>query len=189
MSLACERVESAEVLTASSSLVLRWDAPALEALLGSRRSAGLRVRASRWIADRDGLPLARLGAEYGLAAWSCRCRRAGGRLPLGAGSRSRSARAAPYAAAGAGWRLFGSDGRDLRAVFSLGLGVGVLSPQTMRAGLAWRASSSAWSWTAYAGRSPGCCVGGDTGPPGGGPRPVASAGVGPEALLMFGARL
>ena len=153
VSLACGRVESAEVLTASSSLVLRWDAPALEALLGSRRPAGLRVRASRWIADRDGLPLARLGAEYGLGGLELSLSAGRGRLPLGAGSRFAVARAAPYAAASAGWRLFGSDGRDLRAVFSLGLGGGVLSPRTMRAGLAWRASSSAWSWTAYAGRS------------------------------------
>ncbi len=188
VSLACERVESAEVLTASSSLVLRWDAPALEALLGSRRSAGLRVRASRWIADRDGLPLARLGAEYGLGGLELSLSAGRGRLPLGAGSRFAVARAAPYAAAGAGWRLFGSDGRDLRAVFSLGCGGGALSPRTSRAGLAWRASSGAWSWSAYAGRSRVTAWVGIPGhrEAGRGRSPARASGR--EALLMFEAR-
>ena len=89
VSLACERVESAEVLTASSSLVLRWDAPALEALLGSRRSAGLRVRASRWIADRDGLPLARLPTRLPARAGGC-----SGRTAVTCGRCSPSAAAA-----------------------------------------------------------------------------------------------
>ena len=188
VSLACERVESAEVLTASSSLVLRWDAPALEALLGSGPPAGLRVRASRWIADRGGLPLARLGAEYGLGGLELSLSAGRGRLPLGAGSRYAYARAAPYAAAGAGWRLFGSDGRDLRAVFSLGRGGGALSPRTSRAGLAWRASSSAWSWTAYAGRSRVAAWVGIPGhrEAGRGRSPARASGR--EALLMFEAR-
>ena len=189
VSLACGRVESAEVLTASSSLALRWDAPALEALLGSRRSAGLRVRASRWIADRDGLPLARLGAEYGLGGLELSLSAGRGRLPLGAGSRFAHARAAPYAAAGAGWRLFESDGRDLRAVFSLGRGGGALSPRTSRAGLAWRASSSAWSWTAYAGYTRVRAWVGIPGHRAAGRGRSPARASGREALLMFEARL
>ena len=153
VSLACERVENAEVLTASSSLVLRWDAPALEALLALRAPSGVRGRASRWIADRDGLPLARLGAEYGVGALELSLSAGRGRAPLGVGSRYIYARAAPYAAAGLGWRLLESRGRDLRAVFSLGRGGGALSPRMSRAGLAWRASAAGRSWTAYAGHS------------------------------------
>ena len=153
VSLACERVENAEVLTASSSLVLRWDAPALQALLGPIRPAGLRARASRWIADRDGLPLARLGADYRLGALDLSLSAGRGRTPLGVGSRYAHARPAPYAAAGAGFRLWESDGRDVRAVFSLGRGGGSLSPWTSRAGLAWRVSAEDRSWSAYAGHS------------------------------------
>jgi len=153
LSLACERVENAEVLTASSSLVLRWDAPALEGLLHSRHGSGFQARASRWIADRDGLPLARVGAHYRLDQLDLSLSAGRGYAPLGVGSRYAHARAAPYAAAGAGWRLFGSPGRNLSAVLSGGRGGGALSPRTMRAGLAWRASSGDRSWSAYAGRS------------------------------------
>ena len=153
LSLACDRVEDAEVLTASSSLVLRWDAPALEALLGARRSAGLSVRASRWIADYEGLPLARLGAAYGIGHLELSLSAGRGHAPLGVGSRFVHARPAPYAAAGAGWRLWDSDGRDLRAMYSFGRGGGALSPRTTRAGLAWRASMPRGSWAVYAGRS------------------------------------
>ncbi len=153
LNLACERIENAEVLTASSSLVLRWDAPALEGLLDGRPSSGVRVRASRWIADRDGLPLARLWARYGLGHLDLAMSAGRGRVPLGVGSRYANARAAPYAAAGAGWRLFGSAGRNLSAVISAGRGGGALSPRTTRAGLAWRVSSEHRSWSAYAGRS------------------------------------
>ena len=153
VSLACERVENAEVLTASSSLVLRWDAPALEALLDSRQTAGFRMRTSRWIADRDGLPLARLGAEYSLGALELSLSAGRGRAPLGVGSRYVHPRPAPYAAAGAGWRLWGAGDRDLRALFSAGRGGGALSPRMSRAGLAWRASPAGRTWTAYAGHS------------------------------------
>ena len=153
VSLACERVENAEVLTASSSLVLRWDAPALDALLHARASMGLHVGASRWIADRDGLPLARLGAEYSLGALELSLSAGRGRAPLGVGSRYVHPRPAPYAAAGAGWRLWGGGDRDLRALFSAGRGGGALSPRMSRAGFAWRASSSGRTWTAYAGHA------------------------------------
>ena len=153
LSLACARVENAEVLTASSSLVVRWDAPALEGLLYPRPGPGLRVRASRWIAGRDGLPLARLGAQYGVGPMDLSLSAGRGRAPLGVGSRYVHARPAAYAETAAGWRLFGQDGRDLRAVLSLGRGGGSLSPRMWRAGLVWRGSSPGWSWSAYSGRS------------------------------------
>ena len=153
VSLACARVENAEVLTASSLLVVRWNAPALEGLLYPRPGPGLRVRASRWIAGRDGLPLARLGAEYGVGPLDLSLSAGRGRAPLGVGSRYVHARPAAYAETAAGWRLFGQDGRDLRAVLSLGRGGGSLSPRMWRAGLVWRGSSPGWSWSAYAGRS------------------------------------
>ena len=153
VSLACERVENAEVLTASSSLVLRWDAPALEGLLGPRPSSGVLVRASRWIADRDGLPLARFGANYSLGALELSLSAGRGRAPLGVGSRYVHARPAPYVAASAGWRMWESGRRDLRALFSVGRGAGALSPRTSRAGLAWRVSSENRRWSAYAGHS------------------------------------
>ena len=117
--------------------------------------SGLRVRASRWIAHRDGLPLTRLGAEYLVKALEFSMSAGWGRLPLGVGSRYVHAWAAPYAAAAAvaGWRLFDSGSQDLRAVFSVGRGGGALSPRMERAGLAWRTTSEDWSCSAYAGHS------------------------------------
>ena len=153
VSLACARVENAEVLTASSSLVLRWDAPALEGLLDFRPSAGFRVQASRWIADRDGLPLARAVADYGFGRLDLSLSVGRGRAPLGVGSRYVHGRPALYAETAAGWRLFGQDDRDVRAVLSFGRGGGSLTPRTSRAGLAWRETAAGWTWSAYAGRS------------------------------------
>ena len=157
--------------------------------MSSGPPAGLRARSSRWIADRDGLPLARLGAEYGLSALEISLSAGRGRAPLGVGSGYAAARAAPYAAVGTGWRLFGTGSRGLRAVFSLGRGGGALSPRTSRAGLAWRASSSTRSWTAYVGRSR---VRAWVGIPrhreaDRGPSPARASGW--EAQLMLGGRL
>ena len=181
VSLACGRVESAEVLTASSSLVLRWDAPALEALLGSRSAGG--TACSGLALDR-GPGRSAAGAARGVstawAVWSCRCRRAGAACRWARGAATRIAGGGaltrlPARAGGCSDRTAGTCG----AVFSLGRGGGALSPRTSRAGLGVARVVRRVELVRLRGPLAGNCVGGDPGPPGGGPRPVAGAGVGP----------
>ena len=153
VSLVCERIEDAEVHTASSSLVAPWSSPALDRLRRGFPAPGFAFDAGVWFADRRGRPLGRLGGSYVLGRGELAVSTGRELLPLGVASSLAPNRTGWYLDAAARWRVAGSAGGGLHAVLSTGRAGGALSPRSSRAGLLYRQSRENLTWSAYGGHA------------------------------------
>ena len=153
VSLVCERIEDAEVRTATASLVMPWSSPALDRLRRGFAAPGFAFDAGVWFADRRGRPLGRLGGVYVLGRGEFAVSTGRELLPLGVASSLAPHRAGWYLDAAARWRVAGSAGGGLHAALSAGRAGGALSPRSARAGLLYRRSREDLAWSVYGGHA------------------------------------